>query len=481
MADLRFVRRESDKGYYGRQLWLPKSLINTRSIKRGLEFPVMDADGIKYIQLWSENDTHLIVPREYVPARQYNNLPFPIIDVGPEQYPRVEFRSRVVLDKQEPDKHLQRDAFAAMRASRGGLLNLACGRGKTNIALHHIACRKMPALVVVNNTTLIDQWQERIAEFLDVPGGVGVAQGPPAEWDWQGRGIVVGMINSLALRADELPLGFDRYFAGVYFDEAHHLSAPLFVKTAPMFFGERHGLTATTTREDGLETIYQYHIGQIYYRDLMQELKPAIFFQMCPVQINMKDRAVLHEVTDKGGKLSIPKLRTYLGRLPEGNDFIAEKLRKPLAAGRKILALSHSVEQLRLLHGMFGDSGLCTGKERPAARIETLRNKQISFGTLQLVREALDEASLDTLFFLTPFGRADIDDGGANTLQQGMGRILRFRKDKKQPIVVIIDHIFIPKFHKMCTTLKRRLAQWPKDQGGPLEFTIIRSYQEDNK
>lgn len=481
MATLRFVRREPDKGYYGRQLWLPKSLVNSRSIKRGLEFPVMDADGIKYIQLWLETDTHLIIPREYLPADQYDRLPFPIIDVGPEQFPRVEFRSRVVLDKLEPHKRQQRDAFRAMLRSRGGLLNLACGRGKTVLALHHIAARKVPALVVVNNTTLIDQWQERIAEYLDVPGGVGVVQGPPDEWDWEGRGIVVGMIHTLANYWDRLPLGFDRYFGAVYYDEVHHLSAPYFVKTAPLFFGERHGLTATTTREDGLETIYQYHIGQIYYRDLSQDLKPAIYFQMCPVQVNMRDRDVLHEVTDKKGKLSIPKLRGYLGKLPENNDFIAEKLHKSLAAGRKILALSHSVAQLRQLHSMFGNSGLCTGAERPADRIRTLREKQISFGTLQLVREALDEATLDTLFFLTPFGRSDIDDGGANTLQQGMGRILRVRKDKKLPIVVIFDHIFVPKFHKMCTTLKRRLSQWPKDQGGPLEFTTVRPYQEGSK
>jgi len=362
-----------------------------------------------------------------------------------------------------------------------GIVVHNCGKGKTCLALHHIAARKVPALVVVNNTTLINQWRERIGEFLDVPGGVGTVQGPPAEWDWEGRGIVIGMINSLALRYDQLPIGFDCYFGGVYYDEVHHLSAPLFVKTAPLFFGERHGLTATTNREDGLEGIYQYHIGQTYYRDLMQDLRPRVYFQMCPVHVNLKDRVVQAAVLDKGGKLSIPKLRSYLGGLAECNDFIAEKLRKPLAAGRKILALSHSVDQLRNLHQMFADSGLCTGREKPADRIETLRRKQISFGTLQLVREALDEASLDTLFFLTPFGRSDIDDGGVNTLQQGMGRILRFQPDKREPVVVIMDYVFVPKFHKMCSTLKRRLAQWPQEQGGPLEFTVIRPYQEEKK
>jgi superfamily II DNA or RNA helicase len=336
-----------------------------------------------------------------------------------------------------------------------------------------MARRKVPALVVVNNTTLINQWQERIAEYLEVPGGVGVIQGPPGTWNWEGRGIVVAMIHTLALRVDELPDGIDRYFGGVYYDEVHHLSAPLFSHTAPLFFGERHGLTATTSREDGLEAVYQYHIGETYHRDLSQDMIPRIYFQQCPIQVNYRHPDVQEHVCDKNGKLSIPKLRAYLGNSAECNQFIASKIQPALAAGRKILALSHSVAQLRNLQRLFPGSGLCTGDEDPAARIATLRNCRVSFGTLQLVKEALDEASLDTLFFLTPFGSSSVEDGGFNTLQQGMGRIQRFCANKRTPVVIILDHIFLPKFHKMCTVLKKRLRDWPADQGGPLEYTVL--------
>ena len=122
---------------------------------------------------------------------------------------------------------------------------------------------------------------------------------------------------------------------------------------------------------------------------------------------------------------------------------------------------------------MFPDSGLCTGREKPAARIETLRTRQITFGTLQLVKEALDEKTLDTIFFLTPFGSSAIEDGGKNTLQQGMGRILGYRGGGNHPVVVIMDHMFIPKFHKACRQLKKLINEWPADEGGPLEYTIL--------
>ena len=61
MSDLSFVRRDPDKGYFGRQLWLPKTYINVRYVKRGLEFPVMDDSGISYLQLWDETKDHLTV------------------------------------------------------------------------------------------------------------------------------------------------------------------------------------------------------------------------------------------------------------------------------------------------------------------------------------------------------------------------------------------------------------------------------------
>ena len=211
----------------------------------------------------------------------------------------------------------------------------------------------------------------------------------------------------------------------------------------------------------------------------MQDMTPRIYFQQCPVSINQRDPEVIREVYDKAGRLNIPKLRNYLGTLSEVNEFIAAKLRAPLALGRKILVLSHSVGQLRLLNEMFEDSGLCTGREKPEKRLETLRTKRLSFGTLQLVKEALDESTLDTLYFITPFGSQEIADGGLNTLQQGMGRIQRFREGKKTPVVVILDHIYIPKMHRMCNKMKRLLSTWPDEQGGALEYKTLRPYTEE--
>lgn len=157
MSDLTFVLRNPDCGYVGRQLWLPKKHVNVRSLKAGLEFPVMDDLGISYLQLWEDMGSHLVVPREFIPRWDYPSFKFPIYSVGPTTFKRVRFESNVVLDKREPHKDTQRQAFSIMMNHHSGILNLACGKGKTCIALHHIASKGVPAIVIVNNTTLINQ------------------------------------------------------------------------------------------------------------------------------------------------------------------------------------------------------------------------------------------------------------------------------------------------------------------------------------
>jgi len=472
------INPDPEVGYYSKNLILPKKYINSQSIKAGLEFPVIGNEGLEYLQLWEETKYHLIIPRDFISKATVITFPFPILSMLPSSLLIVPFISRIILDLQKPSDYRQRDAAKSMINSKGGILNLRCGGGKTVIALYLMYIRKVPALVIVNNTTLINQWRERIDQFLDVPGGIGIIQGPVNKWDWEGRGICIAMVHTLSRRHKELPTGIDEYFGLEIYDECHHFSAKHFLPTASLFYGERHGLTATTKREDGLEAMYLYHLGPIYHRDLMQDLKPEIYFQQCPIQINLTNSSIKRAVTDKSGRPSIPKLRNYISCLPECLNFIAEKLKNPINKNRKILVLSHSVNQLQMLNKMFSNSGLCIGKKSPEDRLNALKTKQITFGTLQLVKEALDEDSLDTLFFLTPFGSQDIEEGGFNTLQQGMGRAQRFREGKKTPIVVFIDYMFIPKLHRMITTLKRQLINWPIDQGGPLSYTTIQPYKE---
>lgn len=628
MGHFSFLVKDPHKGYLGSQLWLPKSQVRVISIKSSLEFEVRGDNGMEFLQLWQEGPHHLAVPREYILHRDYATLSFPIVDMTPTHFPRASFKSNLVLDFKEPGKRTQRDAFAVFAEQDNGLLHLACGHGKTCLALHKIAHEGLNTLIIVNQTTILSQWESAIKKFLAFDGSIGLIQGAPSSWDWQ-HPVTIAMLHSLARYSDQVTPAMRRWFGMVLWDECfvagtlvdgvpieqkqvgdlvwsfdeltgtfseqpierifistphalvsvfvdeveivctpghpfwtqrgwvpaclltdndvlltqearpkeralsswkrvggvevlqpgrggtfggrcpnglvynfqvkntptygvsplgvvvhncHHLSAPYFCITATMFPGKRFGLTATAIREDGTEVIYNYHLGEVFYKDLMQTVKPTIVFRQTPFVIPAEDYRA--NVIDKRGNPNISKLRSYVGtEMLDRNLYLMRDIQNALAAGRKILVLSHSKQQLKLLHKSFLDNavdcGICTGDQNVAQRWQALRDKQLIFGTHQLVMEAIDEDSLDTLYWLTPFG-SQHPEGGKNALQQGMGRIqgYRYQPGMKQPLVVIFDDIYIKHFHRMCNKLRQQLRRWPEDEGGPYPYSTVKPYEE---
>ena len=56
--------------------------------------------------------------------------------------------------------------FLSFKAQGGGLLDIPCGRGKTVMALNILAQVGLKTLVIVHKEFLLNQWVERIQQFL---------------------------------------------------------------------------------------------------------------------------------------------------------------------------------------------------------------------------------------------------------------------------------------------------------------------------
>jgi len=285
---MKVLRRVPGRGYLDSSLWIPKNCVNVEGTKQALTFPIFDDKEVRFLTLWRETDYHLIVPREFWDVAE--PLPFRLVDCRPISYPQVDIRSRIKLDHILEDgvlvptgEDVQRKSLDALLGSRGGILQLACGKGKSVISLELIARRKVPALVVVDTTQLLRQWREEIELFLDVPEGVG--QIGDGEFDWQ-KPIVLATYTTLANRAATLPEEVRRWFGLIIWDEAHHVAAPTFSRSADLFFGQRIGLTATPIRADGMHVVYNFHIGKVLYKDLRQELKPTFYFRWTGINID---------------------------------------------------------------------------------------------------------------------------------------------------------------------------------------------------
>lgn len=442
----------ADRTILSADMWIPLSSIRSPDVfmRSAVVQAVNRRSGEPtVISLARLTDYHLVISRHLVRDWSKRVREWEEVDLS-QCWETVDFGSRIELRSDE-----QRAAWERLGPASSGILNLACGKGKTVLALHKIATRGFPAVVIVNNEGLVEQWKERALQFLDLTEDeIGVVQGPKAQWD---RPLVLVMIHTLASRAEQIPMDVRKRFGTVVFDEVHHLSATTFLKTAPLFFGNRFGLTATAQREDGLEAAYYAHVGEIFHSDLQGDLTADVYFRETPFEVSEDDA---HLINDRAGEFSAGKLYSYLAELPARNLMIVRMVEEALSHGRKVLVLTHSAAHPDELKRVFDTrntkngltSGSISGKTDGGDRTKIIQDSAASFATFQVAREGLDVASLDTVIFATPFK-------AWGAFQQGKGRIERITAGKQDPIVVVLDDLKIGPCRAMCRSLRRSMRE----------------------
>ena len=434
------LRLDKGKAYITNWLYLPKDKVVLSAIRAALT--IRPATGLvtpgNVIVAYKELADHIRVPRAFVTSEwmTYNNVPCQDLRPSEDSYDYVDFKSTVVPRDFEQEAAMK----ALFVAPEGGILEMGCGRGKSVQALHTISQLKKPALIIVNNTTHIDQWIAESQKCLGVTPTV--VQG--AKHDWSN--LTIAMLHTLAGR--EWDVNDLNRFGSVWFDEAHHLSAPTFNVVCPLFVGKRFGLTATKHREDGTESLYLYHLGPVLYTDMRTDLVPEVFFIKTGERFNANE---VVEVRSSDGVLNIPKIRSALALRDSRNALILSEIKKAREQERRILVLGHVVSHLQALQQACPDSGLCTGAVPPKTRHKILKEYQVIFSTTNLAAEGLNAPWLDTLFLITPFKARGL-------FQQAVGRILRKCDNKKDPVVVVFQDEFKP-LQAMLAPLKKYLKE----------------------
>ncbi|MDA0811487.1 MAG: DEAD/DEAH box helicase family protein [Verrucomicrobia bacterium] len=157
----------------------------------------------------------------------------------------------------------QQKAGSAMLAHDFGVLSATTAFGKTVIAAWLIAQRRVNTLVLVHRQQLMDQWVERLTQFL----GLGVWE--IGRWGGGKRkltgNIDVALIQSVVRKGEVNDMVADYGYLVV--DECHHLSAHSFelvAKRAKAKFVT--GLSATIARKDGHHPIIFMQCGPVRHR-----------------------------------------------------------------------------------------------------------------------------------------------------------------------------------------------------------------------
>ena len=350
---MRLVNRDPARAYIDNWLWVPKSLINVTAIQSALSFVFDDRYSGKQrvLALWRETDHHLLVPRSFWDT---GSLLCETVDCRPRSYPRIEFESRIRLDHRPGEMDgqtvliptgdkVQNISIDAMEKAMGGVLQLACGKGKTIVTLEHIARNKVPALIVLDNSNLLYQWEREVNLHLTVPGGIGyMMQG---QFDWQ-KGIVLATYQTLANKAGDMPEEVRRWFGNIYFDEGHHVSAPVFSRGVDLFYGRRYALTATPERDDGWHIICDLHVGKVLHKDLRQTMIAQFIFRWTGLELELTNPAVMSAVADVNGEVHGSKISSYFGAWRDRLWLIMQDTIDIVSTGRKALVLSDSVSEV---------------------------------------------------------------------------------------------------------------------------------------
>ncbi len=438
--------------FFSSDVWIPlEEIRNVNALMRAATFSTVNArtGETTSICLAQMRENHVIVARHLFTREEW------VEKIGPLVTPKVKYETYDFGDKITPRNEAQEKAWEKFSQADHGVLNLACGKGKTVMALKKIAQRAYPAVVIVNNSGLMEQWIERAETFLSITReDIGIVQGKRAEWD---KPLVIAMIQTLANRAEtgDVPIEVRRRFGTIVFDEVHHLSAAKFSLTAPMFNGSRYGLTATPIREDGLEGVYYSQIGSVFYTDIESDLDARVFVK----ELDTDPPIDPSDIQDVTGEFSAGKLYKFLGQQRIRNEEILHMLEDALEKGRKVLCLTHSAEHPEILADMVArrnswstySVGVVTGATAGDQRTAIISDSDITFATFQVAKEGLDAPALDTVFFTSPF----TSWGG---FQQGKGRVERKFVGKKEPIAVIIDDVKIGPAHKMVKKLRSKIA-----------------------
>jgi superfamily II DNA or RNA helicase len=330
----------------------------------------------------------------------------------------------------------QRHAAEAIARHDIGVLCAPPGWGKTVLATSLLASRGRSTLILVHRGPLVEQWAERLCEFLGIPpksiGRIGAGRRRITHH------IDVAMVQTLARRTDIRE--FLRPYGHIIVDECHHVPAVSIdgvLSAASARFVT--GLTATPYRRDGHQPIITMQCGPVRHRARDETCRQA----------DVQDRRVIRRETDFNREglppePSIQEIYGAMGRDPDRLSLVVSDARDLVQQRRAVIVLTERREHLdRLADELSGDvpdlvvlhGGIKPKARRSAlAQLAELSNDEprLVLATGRYIGEGFDDPRLDTLLLAMPIA-------WKGTVIQYAGRLHRAHPAKRD--IRIYDYV----------------------------------------
>ena len=334
----------------------------------------------------------------------------------------------------DPDQTAPISAFLAAARDplrMGGIVSLPCGGGKTVVALKIISLLSTKTLIVVHKEFLLNQWRERIRQFLPT-ASVGLLKADVI--DVANHDIVIGSLQSLSMKDYDDALFAD--FGMLVVDECHRVGTDVFSRALQKTnFRYSLGLSATVERKDGMTKAIIHHIGDVVYSGTRQSESEAAV-EVRVVKFSSSDASYAKEefiMRSSKKTANISRMINNICSFQPRTAQIVDTIRSILSEnpGRKVLVLSDRKAQLVDIHAALDpilDVGFFWGGMKEYDLKES-ESAQVICATFAYAAEGMDIADLDTLVLASP--KTDVE--------QSCGRILRRRNFYNPLIVDIVD------------------------------------------
>lgn len=357
----------------------------------------------------------------------------------------------------------QEEAVEAMVRAKGGILEGACGCGKTQIGIEIAKRLGKNTLWLCHTGDLLRQTVDRIHKLYPyLPVGT-ITEG---SINMVKDGITISTIQTLV---DIDPALYANKFDVVITDECHHVSgSPTISKMHIKILNRvaaryKYGLSATLTRSDTLlKSMYAY-VGT----NLKGEFAPVFNIKKDKtntlvakhIRVDL-DTPFSYSTLDESGMFDYPALVEFLGSNETRNLNIVNNVINVMETHKKQLVLCQRIDQCETINKMLQDRGvksvLLVGKVTNKKRKEILNgitDWNVIVATLSLAKEGLDVPELSCLHW----GMV-VSDKVATI--QSVGRIERVFEGKPEPEVYDYVDVNYPyclgKYKKRVAFLKRR-------------------------
>ncbi len=401
--------------------------------------------------------------------------------------------TRIILEKQEIGDYYGFE----IDGNRRFLLGDFTVTHNTSISLYLISKLGKKALVVVNKEFLMDQWKERIQQFLP-DAKIGILR--QKKVDIEGKDIVIAMLQSVAMCNYDSST-YDS-FDIVFYDEVHCVPSKVFSKALRKINTKYHfGLSATPNRADGMTKVTKLYIGPIIYKVDPRKAKKnpkklqvfTVSFDKLPVKNNL-----YRSLKNYQGKPNVVKMISNIIKCPKRLAIMSMILRYfVIKDKRHVLVLSERIQYLRDIEAKIRkdyyisikeDIEKKLGKKLPTDMSKLTESQLIEvdvpfkigyyiggmkekerkesesadliLASYSMAKEAMDIPILDTLLMAT----------AKSNIEQSVGRIQRKMEYPEDKPPLVID--FVDKFSSFHRQAGKREDFYRKKHYPVTDFTF---------